>query len=113
MSDLADSPVIVVLTTAPSAEVAETIGTALVEERLAACANLVPGVTSIFRWKGEVSREPEILVVLKTTPARLGTLRRRLVELHPYDVPEMLALEVRGGHAPYMEWVRAEVGSSI
>jgi periplasmic divalent cation tolerance protein len=112
MIDLVESPVIVVFTTAPSAEVAESIGRTLVEERLVACANLVPGVTSVFRWKGEVSREAEILVVLKTTTARLGTLRRRLVELHPYDIPEMLALDVRGGHAPYLEWVRAEVGAT-
>ena len=103
------SSVVAVLTTAPSAEVADRIGTALVEERLAACANLVPGVSSVFRWKGEVQRETETLVVLKTTTSRLGELRRRLVELHPYEVPEMIALDVREGHPPYLEWVRAEV----
>jgi len=103
------SAVVAVLTTAPSAEVADRIGTALVEERLAACANLVPGVSSVFRWKGAVQRETEILVVLKTTASRVGDLRRRLVELHPYEVPEMIALDVREGHPPYLEWVRAEV----
>src|SRR5688572_3381794 len=107
------SAVVTVLTTTPSAEVADRIGTALVEERLAACANLVPGVKSVFRWKGELSREAEVLVVLKTTAARLGDLRRRLVELHPYEVPEVLALDVREGHPPYLDWVRAEVGTSV
>jgi periplasmic divalent cation tolerance protein len=106
------SAVVAVLTAAPSAEVADRIGAALVEERLAACANLVPGVSSVFRWKGEVHRETEILVVLKTTASRLGDLRRRLVELHPYEVPEVIALDVREGHPPYLEWVRAEVGAA-
>jgi periplasmic divalent cation tolerance protein len=109
MTEAPESSVVAVLTTAPTAEVAERIGTALVEERLAACANLVAGVSSVFRWEGKVSREAEVLVVLKTTAARLNELRRRLVELHPYDVPEMIALDVREGHPPYLEWVRAEV----
>jgi periplasmic divalent cation tolerance protein len=103
------SSVVAVLTTAPSADVADRIGTALVEERLAACANLVPGVSSVFRWQGALQRETEILVVLKTTASRLGDLRRRLVELHPYEVPEVIALDVREGHPPYLDWVRTEV----
>lgn len=112
MRDPSVSRVVAVLTTAPSAEVAERIGTALVEERLAACANVLPGVRSVFRWKGEVSRETEAFVVLKTTASRLGDLRRRLIELHPYEVPEMLAFDVREGHPPYLDWVRAEVEAS-
>ncbi len=108
-----ESQVVAVLTTAPSAEAADRIGTALVEERLAACANLVPGVSSVFRWNGQVSREAEILVVLKTTAARLGDLRRRLVELHPYEVPEVIAVDVREGHPPYLDWVRDEVEASL
>ena len=110
---MSDERVMAVLTSAPSVAVAERIGTALVEERLAACANLVPGVRSVFRWKGEIAREDEILVVLKTTAPRLEALRRRLVELHPYEVPEMLALDVREGHPPYLAWVRAEVEAPV
>jgi periplasmic divalent cation tolerance protein len=113
MTELPGASVVAVLTTAPSAEVADRIGTTLVEEGLAACANLVPAVSSIFRWKGELAREAEVLVVIKTTAARLGELRRRLVELHPYEVPEVLALDVRDGHPPYLDWVRAEVGMSV
>lgn len=105
-----NAEVVAVLTTAPSVEVAERIGETLVQERLAACANLVPGVRSIFRWKGAVSRESEVLVVIKTTHEALDPLRRRIVELHPYEVPEVIALDVRAGHAPYLDWVRAEVG---
>lgn len=102
---------LVVLVTAPDHDVAERIARALVEERLAACANLVAGVTSIFRWKDSIERENEVLVVLKTTAAELDALRRRAVELHPYEVPEVVALAVEAGHAPYLEWVRASVGS--
>jgi periplasmic divalent cation tolerance protein len=102
---------VVVLVTAPSAEVAERIGRALVEERLAACANVVAGVTSIFRWKGAIEQESEVLVILKTTAAGVEPLRRRVVELHPYEVPEVVALAVESGHGPYLDWVRASVGT--
>lgn len=110
MSGAAGSRVVAVLTTAPSAEEAERIGGALVEERLAACANVVPGIVSIFRWKGAVSHESEVLMILKTTADGLQALTRRIVELHPYEVPEVLALDVRDGHSAYLDWVRAEVG---
>jgi periplasmic divalent cation tolerance protein len=110
MSDAVGSGVVTVLTTAPSAEVAERMGGALVEERLAACANVVPGIVSIFRWKGAVSHESEVLMILKTTTDAVDALRRRIVELHPYEVPEVLALDVRDGHPAYLDWVRSEVG---
>lgn len=103
------APVVTVLSTAPDAAVAERIATALVEERLAACANVIEGVTSIYRWKGEIEREREVLVVLKTTSEAMEKLRLRIVELHPYEVPEVLALGVPEGHGPYLDWVRAEV----
>jgi periplasmic divalent cation tolerance protein len=102
--------VVVVLTTAPDAAVAESLATALVEEGLAACVNIVPGVTSIFRWEGEVQREAELLLVTKTSAERVPPLRERIVALHPYDVPEMIALPVVGGHAPYLDWVRSASG---
>jgi periplasmic divalent cation tolerance protein len=109
MTDHTDNPVLTVLSTAPDAEVAERIGATLVEERLAACANVLEGVTSIFRWKGEVEREQEVLIILKTTVGGVGRLTERLVALHPYEVPEVLAIPVRTGHGPYLDWVRAEV----
>lgn len=102
-------PVRVVLTTAPSGAAAEALGATLVEERLAACANVVPGITSIYRWEGKINREAEVLVILKTTAASVDRLRNRLVELHPYDVPEVVEVPVQGGHEPYLAWVRSEV----
>lgn len=109
MRSLATPSVQAVLMTAPDLETGERIGTRLVEERLAACANIVPGAVSVFRWDGEVRREGEVLVILKTTEERLDALRERAVELHPYDVPEVLAIPIAGGHAPYLDWVRMEV----
>ena len=101
----------VVLTTAPDADVARSLATRLVEARLAACANVVPGVTSIYRWKGEGQEDSEVLVILKTTPAGLGPLRDRIAELHPYDVPEILALDAPEGSADYLRWVAEEVSA--
>jgi len=105
----ASSDVVAVLMTAPDIEVAERLGRAAVDERLAACANILPGVTSIYRWEGAVQRDAEVLVLFKTTAEGVDALRKRVVELHPYDVPELIALPVLGGHGPYLDWVRGEV----
>lgn len=109
MSTEPDDRVMVALTTAPSAAVAEQMARSLVLERLAACANVIAGVTSIFRWEGEVQREGEVLIILKTTERAVAALEQRVVELHPYDVPEFVALPVVAGHAPYLDWVGAEL----
>lgn len=98
--------VIVVLVTAPSAEVAAALARTLVEEGLAACGNVVPGLRSIYRWEGRIHDEPEALLVLKTRGERFEALSRRIVELHPYDVPEVLRLGVEAGHEPYLAWIR-------
>jgi periplasmic divalent cation tolerance protein len=95
----------VVLTTTSDRATAERIAHALVEERLAACVNLVPGVRSIYRWKGAVEAADEVLCVIKTTAARLPRLKARLVALHPYDVPEVIALPIAAGHTPYLGWL--------
>ena len=109
MPDQERAAVSLVLTTAPDQEVAERIGATLVEERLAACANVLPGATSIFRWKGAVQREAETLVLFKTADEGVAALSRRIVELHPYDVPEVIVLPVTAGHPPYLAWVRQAV----
>jgi periplasmic divalent cation tolerance protein len=96
---------VVILITAPSAEVAAAIARTLVEERLAACGNVVPGVRSIYRWEGAVQDEAEVLLVLKTGRGALPALKLRLKELHPYQVPELLALPVEDGLAPYLDWI--------
>jgi periplasmic divalent cation tolerance protein len=97
----------VVLMTVPSADVAERVVRTLVDERLVACGNILPGLTSIYRWQGAVQTDPEVLVILKTVAARVPALLERAPELHPYEVPEVLVLPVAAGHKPYLQWVRA------
>jgi periplasmic divalent cation tolerance protein len=99
----------VVLVTAPSAEAAIAIGRVLVDERLAACVNVVPGLTSIYRWQGQREEASECLLVIKTDAARYAALERRVLELHPYAVPEVLALPVDAGAPAYVEWLRESV----
>ncbi len=101
--------VLLLLTTAPDERTADELAGRLVEERLAACVNVLPGVRSVYRWKGEVHRDGEVLLVLKSTPEALPRLRDRLTELHPYEVPELLAFDVADGLPEYLAWVRAEV----
>ena len=96
---------IVVFVTTPSAEKAAELARALVEEGLAACGNVVPGLRSIYRWEGKIFDEPEAWLVLKTSSARFEALRARVVALHPYECPEVIALPIAQGHAPYLAWI--------
>jgi periplasmic divalent cation tolerance protein len=96
---------IVVLVTAPSTDVAAEIARTVVEERLAACGNVLPGVRSIYRWEGKLQDEPEVLLVLKTQRRHFSALRDRILALHPYDVPEVIALPVEAGSAAYLDWI--------
>lgn len=98
---------LVALSTVGSAEDARRIARALVERRLAACVSVVPGLTSVYSWKGAVETGDEVLLVIKTRRARFEDLRAALVELHPYDLPELIALPVEAGHAPYLDWLAA------
>jgi periplasmic divalent cation tolerance protein len=95
--------------TAVDGEQAAALARTVVEERLAACGNLLPGLRSIYRWEGVVHEEGEVLLLLKTTRARLAALRDRVLALHPYQVPEVLALPVEEGSAAYLAWVAGEV----
>jgi periplasmic divalent cation tolerance protein len=96
---------IVVLVTAPDAEVGAGIARALVEEKLAACGNVVPGLRSIYRWQGKVEDASEALLVLKTTRERFKEVVDRVRALHPYDVPEVIALPVAAGYDEYLDWI--------
>ena len=98
----------VVLCTAPDEDAARRIAYGLVERRVAACVNLVPGLTSVYRWQGRVEEATEILLVAKTTPARLAELEAAIVELHPYDTPEIVALRPTHVAARYLAWLAEE-----
>ena len=99
------SEYLVILVTAASADKGRGLARTLVEERLAACASVVPGVVSTFRWQGEVQEESEVLVVIKSRAALFQALERRIRQLHDYEVPEILALAVEHGSPPYLEWL--------
>ena len=101
---------VVALSTAPSMEQAAELARTLVGERLVACVNLVPGVRSIYTWKGELCDDAEVLCVIKTRRDKLEALRARLVSLHPYEVPELIALRIEAGYAPYLAWLDESVG---
>ena len=100
---------IVALSTVGNAGDAQRIGRALVERRLVACVNVVPGVTSIYAWKGSVTTDTELLLVMKTRREKLDEVRSALLELHPYEVPELIALPIEGGHGAYLEWIEDSV----
>ena len=101
----------VVLCTFPDIEQARQIGAALVERQVAACVNLLPGVESIYRWEGKVEKAGEVLGIIKTT--RYPELEAAIRELHPYEVPEILALPVQGGLPSYLEWLAASCGTEL
>jgi periplasmic divalent cation tolerance protein len=100
---------LLVLSTVGKAEDAQRIGRALVERGLAACVNVLPAVTSIYRWKGKLETDEERLLVIKTRADRFEALKRALVSLHPYEVPEVLALPIADGHQPYLDWLDESV----
>ena len=96
---------LVVLITAPSSEEGEAIARALVEEKLAACVNVIPSVTSLYRWRGELQREGEVLLVVKSRRGLFDRLAARVRELHSYQVPEIIALPVILGDEDYLRWL--------
>ena len=101
---------IVVLTTCPDEAAAARIGRDLVEAGLAACVSRVGPVHSIYRWQGAIQDEPEVLLVIKTLTTRYSELEMRLKSLHPYEVPEIIALPVTGGSRDYLAWLGTAVG---
>jgi periplasmic divalent cation tolerance protein len=101
---------LVILVAAGNADEASRLATALVEERLAACVNIVPGVQSVYRWQGAVERTTEWLLVIKTARGRLTDVVACVKSLHAYTVPEVLALAVLGGSEAYLSWLMAQVG---
>ena len=101
------TPIRIVLTTTADAEEAARLGRTLVEERLAACATLLPGAQSIYRWEGKLESSTETLLLLKTGSAQLAALEARLHELHSYQTPEFLVLGVEACGQPYLVWLQA------
>jgi len=107
------SDAIVVFTTVSNEDEAVTLIRTLLERRLIACGTMVPGARSLYRWQGKIADEREILLVLKTRSARVDALQAAFGELHPYKVPELLALSVDTGLEKYLEWINTETSLSL
>ncbi len=104
---------LIVLVTAPTMDEAAELGRALVDERLAACASVIPGMRSIYRWQGVVQDDSEVLLVIKTTLALWSRLADRVAELHSYETPEVLALPIAAGAPRYLHWLAAQVNPEV
>ncbi len=92
--------------TCPDDEVAATIATHIVAHGLAACVNRVPGLTSVYKWEGELKTGTEVLLLIKTAGDRVAALTAELLRIHPYKLPEIIVVPVIGGHQPYLDWIR-------
>ena len=100
-----DTALITFVTCPP--ERAPQLAHALVEEGLAACVNILPQVSSVYRWQGAVQQDAEALLLIKTADTRFEALKRRVLELHPYELPEIVAVKVDAAHSPYLDWIVA------
>ncbi len=101
----------VVLVTCP-ADQAERIATVLVEARLAACVNILPGVVSVYEWEGKLCKDAETMLVIKSSLGVYGALETKILEVHPYDVPEIILLPISTGSKSYLDWINCQVGAS-
>lgn len=107
-----ESQPLVVYCTCPNQATAERIAETVVNERLAACVSIVPGLTSIYRWQGAIQRDEELLLIMKTCSTVYAGLETRLRELHPYEVPEIIALPIQAGSTTYLDWIADNTGAS-
>ncbi|MFZ1325330.1 MAG: divalent-cation tolerance protein CutA [Candidatus Contendobacter sp.] len=101
-----ETPAVVILCTCPDQAIAERIAATVVDERLAACVNLAPGLVSFYRWEGQIQRDTELLLLIKTRADLYPALEARLRALHPYQTPEIIALPIQAGLAAYLDWIR-------
>jgi periplasmic divalent cation tolerance protein len=109
MTSSASNGVVLVLTTIAADTDGATLSRTLVEERLAACVNVLPAMTSVYRWNSKVEEDREQQIVIKTTAERVPALEARVRELHPYELPEFLVLTASGGSSAYLTWVAESV----
>ena len=103
--------VLICFSTAPDLTTARTLAATLVDERLAACVNLLPGMHSVYRWQGRMEAGEEVLLLIKTDRTCLPALQDRIVALHPHELPEVLAVEAAGGLPAYLDWISSETRS--
>ena len=104
-----DSPYQLILCTCPDSEIAEQLANVLVDQHLAACINIVPGLTSVYRWQGKVEKDKEVLLLIKTSRDRYAALESAIQQHHPYELPEVLAVTVDDGSPDYLRWLTSSL----
>ncbi|MEJ2048028.1 MAG: divalent-cation tolerance protein CutA [Dehalococcoidia bacterium] len=102
-----------IITTCPNMDVARILADALVTERLAACVNILPAGLSVYEWKGQVERESEYLLLIKSRSDRLSQLEQRVCELHPYELPELIAVPIKEGLSSYLSWIDSQLDKKV
>ncbi len=105
---MSDESILLVMSNAPDHATAHALARSLVEAKLAACVNILPGVQSVYRWQGQVEEATEVTLMIKTTRRRYPQLQQVLLAAHPYDLPEVVAWPLTDGYPPYLQWVAAE-----
>jgi periplasmic divalent cation tolerance protein len=105
------APILVIMVTVGNQKEARRIGKRMVDAKLAACANIIPAIESIYRWKGKVEKSQEVLLIFKSTRVRYAALEKAIKAIHTYDTPEIIALPVKKGLAQYIGWVCGETNS--
>lgn len=108
---MADEQVLLVMSNLPDRASARLLARALVDARLAACVNILPGVESVYRWQGAVEQAEEVTLLVKTTRRQYPQVQQAIIAAHPYDLPEVIALPIADGHPAYLHWVAAETTS--
>ena len=103
------SGALLALCACPRGAVAEQIASTLVDRRLAACVNIIPGVQSVYRWQGKIARDDELLLLIKTTTSRFDELSALIVDMHPYELPEVIAVSIERGISEYLQWIEEQV----
>lgn len=106
---MTDSPYRLILCTCPDNQVAEQLATSLVEQRLAACINIIPGLTSIYRWQGKLEKGTEVLLLIKSTQDRYAAVESAIRQQHPYELPEIIAVTLDEGLPDYLRWITASL----
>jgi len=108
----AEKKYMVTLSTVPTLEAGRTIARALVENHLVACVNIVPGLHSIYEWEGKIEEEHEALLFIKSTQAAVGKITEKILEIHPYDCPEVISIDIRTGSRAYLDWIDKVAGEA-